>query len=68
MGYFNEDCPPGKCPIGMTCNNCSPNNNKKKPAHTQSSKIKSLGGGWYIVNGKKVRGKDKAEDLLNDNS
>lgn len=69
MGYFNKDCPDNvsTCPPGLTCNNC-PSKNKKKPIHTQDSKIKSLGGGWYIVKGQKVRGRDKAEKILNDNS
>lgn len=51
----------------MRCD-CGPSNNKKKPDHG-TGKIKSLGGGWYVVNGEKVRGKDKAKELLkNDNS
>lgn len=60
-------CKNKSCGLSMRCD-CRPSKNKKKPDHG-TGKIKSLGGGWYVVNGEKVRGKDKAKELLkNDNS
>ena len=55
------------CPPGFSCDDCReprPSRNMSvMPPHKGS--MKELGGGWYEVRGKKIQGKKKAREALN---